>query len=91
MAFRRPRSITPRAAPPTPGRYSTKRPGFASPLSPDPHDEEIRGNWCEDEGHYFVTPRLWNRYRQGQWRPNRRPEIVTIGLPLSPEPAFVIV
>jgi len=33
-------------------------------------DEEIRVNWCEYEGHPYISIRLWNRVRSGQWWPD---------------------
>jgi len=33
-------------------------------------DEQIRVNWCECEGHPYISIRLWKSDRSGQWWPD---------------------
>ena len=33
-------------------------------------DEQIRVDWCECEGHPYISIRLWKCNQSGQWRPD---------------------
>ncbi len=62
------RQAMPPRAPATPPRENGRRLGTINRSE----TEEIRINWSEFEGHPFFSIRMWKRYDDGTWWPDKR-------------------